>query len=234
LVKTAVAVCSILFSLTASAVGCSLLSCSIKDAEEFRSTFVVRVTHGGQPVPEVKIEITGGPEAVIKGITSADGQVPTPVLRPGLYWIRAEKLGIWAGYQCFQIKHTATRRARKTVDYDWGDLAPTYSRINGIVTRMELGKDASPILRLIHQIEVPAPAQLKLTNAFSAEEFKATSLPDGTFAFPTLPEGTYVLHADTSDASSDTVVKIGSDGKSDPMHLAVRQSGCGGNYIEFR
>lgn len=130
-----------------SSAACSLTSCLDKGVE-LRRDFIVRVTHGGKPLPGVSVQVTGAIKGngnkLFSGKTAADGTVRVRDLPPGEYWLNAELLGIAAGVQCFHIGARSSRVAKKKVSYEWGDLASATRQIAGKLIDSQPGKGGAP------------------------------------------------------------------------------------------
>jgi len=116
-----------LLTFPTSSYACSFVSCLNKGVE-LRPEFVVRVTHGDKPLQGVSVRVSSAAEGnvnnLFSGVTAADGSVRVVSLPPGEYWLNAELLGIVAGTECFHVDPRPTRKGKKKVSYDWGDLAP--------------------------------------------------------------------------------------------------------------
>ena len=101
---------------------CSMAGC-LGDGVEMHSKFTIAITHQGKPLPGVSIEIRGfGGEKngtkLFSGLTASDGKAKVGALPPGLYWLDAEYLGIFAGSQCFHVAPDATGKAKKRLTYE--------------------------------------------------------------------------------------------------------------------
>jgi Carboxypeptidase regulatory-like domain len=97
------------------------------------------------------------------------------------------------------------------------------------------GYGASPILNLVHRVDVPiSHAKTKLQNPGTAAVYGAESDADGNFVFGQIPPGTYVLHVDGGTEangrdyeSSDLLVALGNTAKWDTLLLSRRDAGGG-------
>jgi hypothetical protein len=245
-------IAAILGSLLATSTpstACSLASC-LGDGVETRRTFVVDITHGGSPLPGVVVEVRGfGDEnhnkQLFSSVTARNGKVIVGELPPGNYWLDAEFLGISAGSQCFHVAPSSSHSAKKRIAYEWGDLAPGVRQMAGRLVDSQPGHDSSPIMNVIHRVDVPiAHAKLKLENPITAAVYTTESDADGQFTFDDIPPGTYVLHIDGGTVtdgrdfdSTDLVVALGHAAKQDTLLLSRREAGggsCGGTYLELR
>ena len=151
----------ILVRLTAVALlasACSATRC-LDRGIEVRCDFAVKIRHADKPLPGVTVEITG-PQGTSDAkkfavTTDKDGVADLNNLAPGDYWLNAEYLGIGAAYHCFHVNEKASRKAKRKLTYDWGDLAPATRRIAGKLVDSQPGKEGTPIQRLLHRIDMP-------------------------------------------------------------------------------
>ena len=238
-----------LLSLVAIPVGaCSLAGCQDRGIE-MRSDFAVKIRHADKPLPGTTVEITGpqGTSGAKKFTvtTDKDGIARITNLAPGDYWLNAEYLDIGAAYHCFHIKERPSRKAKRNLAYDWGDLAPGTRRIAGKLLDSQSGKGGTPIWNLLHRVDVPiAGAKLTLQDATTSAVYHATSDANGAFAFDGIPNGTYVLHIDAGKVepdrdyeASDQLVRLGSTAKRDSLLLKRQEAsggGCGGTSLELQ
>jgi len=214
---------------------------------EMRGNFVVRVKHDGKPLPGVAVWITSNAESnrMFSGTTARDGTVNVANLSPGEYWLNAELLGILAGSECFHIESRSSRKAKKSVTYDWGNLAPTTRQVVGKLIDSQPGQGGTPLWNLLHRVEVPiAQARLRLQNPLTGAISKTLSDDEGHFSFDGIPNGTYVLHIDGGTASggseyaaSDHVIKVSDTAKQGTLLLEHRDAGggsCGGTGLKLQ
>src|SRR5260370_38132779 len=108
-----------LLTIPVSTVACSLVGC-VDRGVELRRNFIVTVTHQDKPLPGVSVQITGNSDVAghqsFLELTGVDGTAHFASLPPGDYWIKADLLGIEAGYECFDIKLShQERRGRQGV-----------------------------------------------------------------------------------------------------------------------
>jgi hypothetical protein len=228
---------------------CSVAGC-LGDGVEMHSKFTVAITHQGKPLPGVSIEIRGfGGEKydskLFSGLTASDGKANVGALPPGLYWLDAEYLGIFAGSQCFHVATGATGKAKKRLTYEWGDLALGVRQMEGRLIDLQPGQGGTPLSNLIHRVEVPiVHAKVKLQNPLTTSVYTAETDEHGYFRFGEVPPGTYVLHIDGGAVtngreyeSTDLLVALSKKAKSDTLLLSRRDAGagsCGGIYMELR
>jgi len=213
-----------------------------------RSDFAVTIRHADKPLPGTTVEITGpqGASGANKFTvtTDKDGMARITNLAPGDYWLNAEYLDIGAAYHCFHINVKPSRKAKRNLAYDWGDLAPGTRRIAGKLLDSQLGKGGTPIWNLLHRVDVPiVAAKLTLQNATTGVVYHTTSDANGAFAFDGIPNGTYVLHIDAGKVepdryyeASDHLVSLGPTAKCDSILLRRREAGacsCGGTSLEL-
>ncbi len=237
-----------LLAFPSSTAACSAVSC-IDKGVELRRNFLVRVTHGGKPLPGVTVSITISIEHKItkpfSGVTAADGTVRVKDLPPGEYWLNAELLGVVAGTGCFHVNPHAKSKAKKEVNYEWGDLAQATRKIAGSLTDSQPGQDGTPIWNLFHRVERPiSGASLKLQDPMTGAVHNVQSNADGQFLFDPIPNGIYVLHIDGGTAPggrpyapADLLVRLSDHAKGDTLFLTWRDAGggsCGGTSLEVR
>jgi len=227
---------------------CSLAGC-VDGGIEVRSDFAVKIRHADKPLPGATVEIKGpqgtsGAKAFTV-TTDKDGIARFTNLAPGDYWLDAEYLDIGAAYHCFHVRERPSRKAKRNLAYDWGDLAPGTRRIAGKLLDSQPGKGGTPIWNLLHRVDVPiAAAKLTLQNATTRAVYHTTSDADGAFAFDGIPSGTYVLHIDAGKVepdrdyeASDHLISLGSTAKGDSLLLKRREAGggsCGGTRLELQ
>lgn len=230
------------------AVPCSLAGC-LDRGIEMRSDFAVKIRHADRPLPGAAVEITGpqGTSTARKFTvtTDKDGIARITNLAPGDYWLDAEYLDIGAAYHCFHVKERPTRKAKRNLAYDWGDLALATRRIAGELVDSQPGKGGTPIWNLTHRVDVPvSAARLALQNATTGAVYHTTSDARGAFTFDGIPNGTYVLHIDAGKVepdrdydASDHLIKLGSTARRDSLVLKRREASggsCGGTSFELQ
>lgn len=234
--------------VAAPAGACSMAACTNRGIE-MRSDFAVKIRHADKPLPGVTVEITGpqGPSDAKKFTvtTGKDGIARISNLAPGDYWLDAEYLGIGAANYCFHVKDRPSRKAKRNLAYDWGDMAPGTRHIAGKLLDSQPGKGGTPIWNLIHRVDVPiSGAMLALQNATTGAAYHTTSDTNGVFSFDGIPNGTYVLHIaagkvepDRVYEESDHLIELGSTAKRDFLLLKRREAGggsCGGTSLELQ
>jgi hypothetical protein len=205
--------------------------------------------HAGKPVPGATVEVTGPQDTSdakkFAVTTDKDGIAHITNLAPGDYWLIAEYLEIGAACHCFHVKEKPSRKAKRNLAYDWGDLAPTTRRIAGRLIDSQPGIGGTPIQNLLHRIDVPiAEAKLKLQNARTEAMYQATSDAKGAFAFDGIPNGTYVLHIDAGMVepgreyeASDHLIALGPTARRDSLLLKRQEASggsCAGTTLELR
>ena len=214
-----------------------------------RSGFAVKIRHADKPLPGATVEITGpqGTASAKKFTVTADknGIAHITNLAPGDYWLDAEYLDIGAAYDCFHVNERPSRKAKRNLAYEWGDLAPGTRRIAGKLLDSQPGKGGTAIWNLLHRVDVPiVAAKLTLQNATTRAVYYTTSAANGDFAFDGVPSGTYVLHIDAGKVNpdrdyeaSDQLVSLGSTAKRNSLLLRRREAGggsCGGTSLELQ
>jgi hypothetical protein len=216
---------------------------------EMRSDFAVKIRHADRPLAGAALEITG-PQGTSDAkkfsvTTGKDGIARISNLAPGDYWLNAEYLVIGAAYHCFHVNEKPSRKAKRSLTYDWGDMAPGTRRIAGKLVDSQPGKGGTPIWNLLHRVDVPiADAKLTLQNATTEAVYHRTSDANGAFAFDRIPAGTYVLHIDAGKVvpdrayeASDHLIALGSSARRDSLLLKRREAGagsCGGTSLELQ
>jgi len=230
-----------------SSVACSLAGC-LDRGIEMRRNFLVTVTHQDKPLPGVSVQITGN--SVVAGDqsfseqTGVDGTAHFVNLPPGDYWIKADLLGIGAGYECFHVKSSASRKAKKSRHYQWGDEAVSAAQAAGRLVDSQPGKGGSALMNLVHRVNVPiAEAKMELRQPITGRTYTTASDANGHFAFDHVPKGTYVLHIDAGTASgnrpfdvTDLLVRFSDTATRSTLLLSRREPGlgsCGGTYLEI-
>ncbi len=214
-----------------------------------RRDFAVKVSHADKPLPGVTVEITGPQDTSdakkFTITTDKDGVAHLENLAPGDYWLNAEYLGIGAAYHCFHVKEKSSRKAKRKLSYDWGDLAPATRRVAGKLVDSQPGKEGTPIQRLLHRIDVPiVGAKLEVRNATTGAVYHSTSDANGTFAFDGLPKGTYVLHIDAGMVepgreyeASDHLLAVGPTATRNSLLLKRQEASggsCGGTTLDLQ
>jgi len=178
-------------------------------------------------------------------IRDKDGTARVINLAPGDYWLDAEYLDIGAAYHCFHVKERPSRKAKRNLAHDWGDLAPGTRRIAGKLLDSQPGKGGTPIWNLLHRVDVPiTSAKLTLQNATTRAVYHTTSDANGVFAFDGIPNGTYVLHIDAGKVepdrdyeASDHLISLGSAAKRNSLLLKRQEASggsCGGTSLELQ
>jgi hypothetical protein len=230
----------------ASTVACSVVGC-LDRGIELRRKFSVTVTHHSKPLLGVSVQITGNSEGAgyqsFAELTKSDGTAHFTHIPPGDYWIKADLLGIAAGYECFHINSSASRKAKKSRRYEWGDEAPAVRQAVGRLLDSQPGKGGTPLQNLLHRVDVPiAEAKLELRQPVSGAVYTTASDANGHFAFDRVPDGTYVLHIEAGAApgilaidATDLLVQFSGTAKRSTLLLSRREPGggsCGGTSLE--
>lgn len=214
-----------------------------------RSDFAVKIRHADKPLPGSTVEITGSQGTNdakrFTVTTDKEGVARITNLAPGDYWLNAEHLGIGAAYHCFHVNENPSRKAKRSLAYDWGNLAPGTRRIAGKLVDSQPGKGDTPIWNLLHRVDVPiADAKLTLLNPTKGAVYCTTPDANGAFAFDGIPNGTYVLHIDAGKVepdrqyeASDHLIALGPTGRRDSLLLKRREASggsCGGTSFELQ
>jgi len=220
-------------ALATSVVGC------LNRGVELRPDFTVEVTHADKPLRGVSVEVKGGPDSawrLYSQLTAADGRVRFKKLPAGDYWVKAEFLGIGAGYECFHINSSPSNKAKKRRRYEWGDMPVGVRQAAGRFVDSKPGSDGTPIQRLIHRVDVPiVGAQLELYQPFDGTIYKTITDSTGQFLFDNVLDGTYVLHivrerssVESSSDSGDFLISIGRGAKAGNLLLRKSEAATGG------
>lgn len=201
-----------------------------------RGNVVVLVKHAGKALPGVTIEIktnAGNMETVsFAGVTGFDGTARVTNLSPGEYWLNAELLGIGAAYHCFHVDQRPSRKAKRVLAYEWGDLAPSTRRVAGRLIDSQPRTDGTPLWNITHRVEVPiSGAELRLQHPIVVEAFSATSDERGVFAFGSIPNGTYVLHIEGGRTGrnydpTDLLIKVSATASRSALVLTRQEPGA--------
>jgi len=234
------------FTIPVSTIACSLVGCADRGVE-LRRNFIVTVSHQDKRLPGVSVQITGNSDVAghqsFSELTGVDGTAHFANLPPGDYWIKADLLGIAAGYECFHINSSASRKAKKSRRYEWGDEAPAARQAVGRLVDSQPGKGGNPLENLLHRVDVPiAEARLELRRPVMGTIYTAVSDANGHFTFDRVPDGTYVLHIDAGTApgnrvfdATDLLVRFSDAAKRSTLLLSRREPGggsCGGTSLE--
>jgi hypothetical protein len=200
--KYFIAICSIILFLSVPnrSMACSLSSCSMNNGDELRRDFSVRITLAGVPLAKVNIWVTrwpGDDKKVFSGETGTDGNTRVSGLPRGVYWLSSELLGIGAGGGCFHINSRPSKKAKRLVTYQWGDLAPTTRQVAGRLIDPAPGEGAAFLQNILKHVVDPIPeAKLELRNPLTGAIYTTLSDTDGRFSFGEIPSGTYVIHVE--------------------------------------
>jgi len=218
--------------LTSPVGACSLVGC-IDSGVEVRRDFVVLVKHEGKPLQGVKVEVKTNVGSVsFTGVTDSDGKATITDLAPGEYWLSAELLGIGAAYHCFHVARQSSRKAKRLMRYDWGDLAPTMRLVVGKLIDTQPGTGGTPLWNMTHPVHVAiAGAKLRLQSAITREAFATTSDDHGDFRFDSVPNGTYILHIEDGITGrrydpTDLLMKVRLTGTKTAVVLSRQEPGA--------
>jgi hypothetical protein len=214
---------------------------------EVKPSFTVGVEHDDKPLAGVLVEITtargDSRMTVFSETTASDGTVHITSLAPGDYWISADLLGINAAYHCFHVKDKPSNKARRSLTYQWGELAPATRQVRGTLIDSQPGTGGTPIWNIIHRVQVPITgASLTLRNPLDGTAYRTSSDGTGSFAFDDVTSGIYVLHIEGGKAgergydSTDQLLNVSPEAHRDTLLLTRRDAGggsCGGTSLEL-
>jgi hypothetical protein len=201
---------------------------------EMRTDFVVSVTHARKPLGGVTIDIytsdqNGEGTLLLSDKSKSDGTFVVADLRPGDYWLGVTLLGVRAaGSDCFYVTSRPSRKAKRALQYSWGD--------NPLVVPQLAGKlmERQPPRSHDNPISLPIPrAGLTLRNATSGASYTTTSTEDGGFAFDGVPSGIYVLEVEYENMPNNDprpdhmIIKIDPSSNAAAISLTRFRSGDG-------
>lgn len=232
-------------TLPAPTFACSAVGC-INRGIELRRSFTTTVTHQGKPLPRVSVQVTGnsenGDHREFSQLTGSEGRAHFSDLPPGDYWIKADLLGIGAGYECFHINASASKNAKKNRRYDWGDEAISVAQAVGRLVDSQPGQGPNPLQNLLHRVNVPIPdAKMELRKPINDTTYTTVSDAEGHFAFEHVPKGIYVLHIEGGSNTekqpfdaTDLLVNFSDSAKRSLLLLTRKDPGgsCGGMSLE--
>lgn len=225
---------------------CSLVGC-LDRGVELRRSFTTSVTHQGKPLPRVTVLVTGnsenGDHREFLELTDRDGKAHFSNLPPGDYWIRAELLGIGAGYECFHINAAASKTAQKNRRYDWGADVVSVAQAVGRLVDWRPGQGPNPLQNLLHRVNVPiSDAKMELRNPINDTTYTTVSDANGHFAFQHVLDGIYVLHVEAGLGadkqpfdSTDLLIRLSEKAKRSTLLLSQEHpdaGSCGGTSLQ--
>jgi hypothetical protein len=164
-------------------------------------------------------------------------------LSPGDYWLRADLLGINAGYQCFHVAAKGSLRAKRSLRYTWGDEALATRAVTGKLVDSQPGTGGHPLWNITHRVSVPiVGAHVDLRSPVTGEDFQTKSNQEGAFRFDHIPQGTYVLHVERGNIGrvfdpTDLLLAVNPRATRDQLVLIrTEPSGgsCGGTSLELQ
>jgi hypothetical protein len=211
---------------------------------EVKPNFVVSVSYDEKPLTGVVVKIraaTGDdPKTWFAGVTDRVGHVRVSDLPTGEYWISTKLLGISAGEYCFQVRSKAKKPAAK-LEFEWGAWAISTQIVAGNLTVYRPNPGVVGGQKFFRQTKkAGAGIPMRLTNIKTDETYQFVSGSDGSFAFPSLPDGTYVLHIGDSEFAeqhgideSYDVIELSSQSERHFLAFAARPSDCPGLYFSI-
>jgi hypothetical protein len=215
---------------------------------QLRSTFTVEVRHDGHPLLGATVTVTGdsGTKGNFRGVTGPSGILTVSKLPPGNYSVDAEYLGLSAtetaptSSSCFKVARFGRKSAINRVVYEWHSTYATAIRaVSGQITESALGTDPNPVQRFLHKIEVPIrSARLTLRKVEADGSFDSVADADGTFQFPEVPPGLYVLQIDAqgqrTPRPSVHMLRILANAPPGELHVVADGAICGGSFLELK
>lgn len=222
-------------------IACSLTSCIDHGVETDRK-FVITIRHQGKPLQGVSIKVTAPDSSIqFSGVTTSNGVVQVEGIVPGDYWLEARFLGIQAAYFCFHVSDRSSSKARRRMQYDWGDLPAATRQIAGSLIDSQPGAGESPLWNLFHRVAIPvAGAKLALQDPVTSGVYNGVTDETGSFAFDQVPAGVYVLHIEGGSGrtfeATDLLIRLSPTANRDRLELVRREPGggsCGGTYLEL-
>lgn len=244
---TQFALCLLLLAMPTSITACSVAGC-LNGGIELRRDFEIRVAHDGKPLRGVAVEVTryseGAGQQSFSELTNDSGVSHFINIPSGDYWVKAELLGVYAGYECFHIPSVPTAKAKKSRKYEWADEAPATREAAGRLVESQPGKGGTPLENLTRRVLVPITgAKLELRQPAVGTVYKTETDANGKFAFGRVPDGTYVLQIEASGGpenlpleEADLAVRIQDAGKGSGLLVTQRRAGggsCGGMSLEI-
>lgn len=238
----ALAIVTLAQFVTPSVSACSLVGC-IDRGVEFNRSFVLVFKHEGKPQRGVRITVTDNvPLPRYSGLTDSNGTARVEGLPPGDYWLSAELLGINGAYHCFHVNVEASRKAKRTSKYEWGEYPLSVQRVAGMFVDSQPGQGETPLWNLVHRVKVPiAGASIRLQSPSSETMFSATSDRNGAFSIDRVPAGSYVLHFEGGSTGrgydpTDFLVRVEPRSSRETLEFVRSEGGagsCGGHKLEL-
>lgn len=237
---------TVLLLLPQRSTACSLVGCTNRGME-MRKSFTVKVTFASKPLAGVQVKITDGTpgndvvKVVFSGTTSSDGSIRISELKPGDYNLTADYLEIGAAYRCFHVLAHSGWKAKRRVQYEWGDLAPATRYVRGQVVNNEEAPNLSRVQRMMHSVKSPiAGATLTLRGPDSKGPYTTVTKNDGSFSFEGVPDGVYVLHLDAGQSTTgksygreDYLLSIAAKAEPDTLTWILNAGMCGGSDMKM-
>lgn len=236
-IEAAIAFLAVILIPTAAS-ACSQVAC-LDNGFEMRHAFVVAVMHEHKPLAGATVEITSASAddgmTIFSAKTEASGTVHVTNLPPGNYRLKVKLLNVYAGLDCFQVATKPSRKAKRKLRFEWGNLAPTTRRAAGKIVQWRPGTGGTLLQNQLHPIEVAIPGvALTLQTAVRGPVYRTVSDATGKFSFADVPAGTYVLRVEggiTENArtynDADLILKISPRATANALTLVDRQ-GFGG------
>jgi hypothetical protein len=205
---------------------CSIAGCADRGAE-LRASFTIQVNHQGRPIPGVGVKVMSFGDKNVErfsGETGVEGTVAVTDLPPGSYWIDVEKMGIGAAHHCFHVRGKSSRKAKRSMKYDWGDSPhATVTEIRGKFVHRRPGQGGTPLWNALHPLESPvAKAPLELKDPLTGTLTSTVTDDQGAFGFDAVPDGIYVLSTAGLESRS-FLIRVTQTAEKKQIDLLVRE-----------
>lgn len=213
------------------------------DAPVVRGDFTVIVKHAGAGLAGAGITIDAqgpGQSKGLSGVTNEEGVLAIRRLRPGTYWINANRLGVNAGFGCFRVARSPFVR-RATIEIAWGEGAVEVQQLAGQLIGLRPDPARSPLAEYLkHRIERQpiVNAAVTLSSVTVGVVATVTSDESGHFTFPPQLVGTFVMRVAGGESgeryeATHLVVKVTAGASRQTLVLRRPVMGlCGSTQLE--
>jgi hypothetical protein len=212
---------------------------------EMPPSFAVVVRDLGIPVAGLRVRVeTNNPDeedvTVLEGLTDGRGTLHVKHLSPGLYWVIVGEHTGFIQWHLVRVKEQSVYRLSNLLESNWVPAQVLRLRsFGGILTDLDLAAEQ----------DEPQKPRRALGNVFLAVKearslrtvAEASTADDGSFHFPALPPGLYVVKVRlpkdvdpdmdwTIEGELPLEVSSGETVVSEPVELAVAFTSCGLMY----